>query len=209
MALKTLLCLLLFNIPSPCLPSHRVANTELVLWAIPGQGKLNSLWVLGFCFLGVYKRTFWSIQWGRSCMSSRKSEAYYSLWIWKNCGVKRVLNMISGSEVNCPGFLASELTMALFQLSELNGKRKLWWGEINVHIHFRLQNLEERAGHVSAHCQDHHILSGPDSPGHSSRCFLLLLFCSFFFFKTKPKQWGSWSYILQHSCLDSLCSNLV
>lgn len=142
---------------SPCLSSHRVANTKLVVWAVPGQDKPNSCWVLGFCFLGVYKRTFWCIQWGRPCMCSRKSELTI-LWIWKDCSVKQIPNTSSGSEVDCPGFLASKLTMALFQLSELNWSRILWWGEINVHIHFRQQNLEERTEHLWANCQDHHIL---------------------------------------------------
>lgn len=54
-------------------------------------------------------------------------------------------------------FLASKLTMALFQLAELNHSKKLWWDEINVHSQFRQQDLVERVGNLLANCQDHHI----------------------------------------------------
>lgn len=60
-----------------------------------------------------------------------------------------------GREVNCVGFLASKLIMALFQLAELNQSKKNWWDEINIHSQFRQQDLEERAGNLSASCQDH------------------------------------------------------
>lgn len=64
--------------------------------------------------------------------------------------------MNSRREVNCAGFLASKLTMALLQLEELNPRKKIWWDEINVLSRFRQQDLEERAGNLSASCQDYH-----------------------------------------------------
>lgn len=67
-------------------------------------------------------------------------------------------HLTCASEVNYPEFLASRLTMAFFQLSELSRGRKLRWEEIHVHSQYRQHGLKERSD-FSANCQDHRILT--------------------------------------------------
>ena len=66
--------------------------------------------------------------------------------LWYKTGAK---HLTCGSEVNCPEFLASRLTMAFFQLSELSRSRKLQWDEIHVHSQYRQHILKEKSRLIS------------------------------------------------------------
>ena len=146
---------------SPCFPFLHGANTKLVVGKNPRQDKPSSLSLLDCSFLGVYKSTFWVRQWEKAM------HEFWEIWgspqsmnlegLWYKTGAK---HLTCGSEVNCPEFLASRLTMAFFQLSELSRSRKLQWDEIHVHSQYRQHILKEKSRLISKSSRSPHSYLG-------------------------------------------------